>query len=210
MKILTLYDDNFGAENFLPPTREYCKKHGYTLIEHTERLSNRPISWDKIKLIEKVWKEEYVDSLLDSSFYNLGKWILWLDADAMILNHEIKLEDIIKEVMDQNPEADFIISRDSYNNENMGVFFIRQTSNTVNLLKDMWAQEDIINHQWWENAAFMRVYKKYNPTFIHHKKINIYPNEYETGDFILHFAGGNKLGRLYSMFHPEILKWRSK
>ncbi len=76
--------------------RKYCEKHGYDFICIKKSLDkNRPIPWSKIKLLSNIFKTKKY------------KWVFWTDADSLIMNFNIKLEELI----DNN--YDFIVSGDN-------------------------------------------------------------------------------------------------
>src|SRR5437016_1374629 len=64
----------------------YCKKHGYDFFCCEDSLdASRPICWSKIPLALKI---------LNLSNY---KWVVWIDADTLVMNLDIPLEEIIDE-----------------------------------------------------------------------------------------------------------------
>lgn len=69
---------------------EYCKKHNYELLIHTEQDDNsvydgrRDYPWYKIKLLSRLIKER-----------NDLDYIIWIDADTVVMNDNILLEEII-------------------------------------------------------------------------------------------------------------------
>src|SRR5215212_12264484 len=85
----------------------YCAKQGYDLFVHRNSLDPwRPPSWSKVPALLEVLPR-----------YD---WIFWTDADAMVLNHDVRLESFLDE------QAELIISRDRWG-VNMGQFFLRCT-----------------------------------------------------------------------------------
>ena len=82
--VVTLYTDNIRelAELTYNSKKTYCDTWGYDVISECGTLDpERPPAWSKILLLRK---------LLDS--YD---WLYWIDADALIMNPETRLEDII-------------------------------------------------------------------------------------------------------------------
>src|SRR6202007_1796488 len=97
--ILTLADKNFFdvAEISTPNKMAYANRHGYEFFEevYCPDVMRYP-SWNKILLVQKWMECGWCD------------WIFWTDADSLIMNQSIKLEDIIKESGDR----DLIIASD--------------------------------------------------------------------------------------------------
>ena len=65
--------------------KAYCYKHGYDFILGSEDIydKSRPIAWSKIKMIEKYLPK-----------YD---FVFCSDADVIIMNENIKLENFIQE-----------------------------------------------------------------------------------------------------------------
>lgn len=186
-----------GIEN----KEAYCKKHGYDFFCSTEVLDpSRPIPWSKIVLIQKT---------MENYSY---KWVFWTDADALIMNMEIPLENLIDE------NFNFIVSKESYF-VNTGNFLIRNCPWSKKFLERVYAHEDCISHKWWEQAAIFKELK-YNSESLEKTKIlpqrtfcafhKGYSQEvvYQPGDFILHFAGVRNLEELKNLmeFYAEQAK----
>jgi len=189
MTILTYYDDNYKnlADLVLPYLEKYCKKHNYKLVKRSENYlnENRPKSWAKIKAIQE-------------EFEKTNDWIFWIDIDAIIINDQIKIEDIVDE------KFDIIFSTDGYYAKpwnywpSCACFFIRKTDKTVELLNKIWNQpEEVINHCWWENFALLKAINE-NPHLrscykvIDYKKIFSQEEHWKQNDFIMHLGGGLK------------------
>ncbi len=64
----------------------YCKKHNYDFYCLKKGLDpSKNLTWSKLKAIKNIMKS------------NQYKWIFWIDADALIMNQGIKVEDLIDE-----------------------------------------------------------------------------------------------------------------
>lgn len=109
----------------------YCKKHGYDFIWETEETKDsvydgqRDIPWYKIKLIEKIMKHhpEY-------------DFIVWNDADSMIVDDEKKLENLIEKYLG---DKDILLAKDWMSTLNTGTMFIRNTPYCLELMSRIWA-----------------------------------------------------------------------
>jgi len=126
-----------------PTLAAYAQRHGWSLVLSSERLGDRPASWTKITLVQELL-----------SHY---EFVFWVDADALIVDLD---RDILAEInddadiwfarhpQDRNPEATVL---------NAGIFLARSSPFTRDLLAAMWASEQFIDHNWWENAALLHL-----------------------------------------------------
>ncbi len=181
---------------------EYCKKHGYDFVCGTEHLDpTRSIAWSKIKLVEKC---------LQNKSY---KWVFWTDADSLIMNHGIKLEDLIID------GRDFILSTVHMKQSkkhilNTGEFLIRNSNWSKKFLKTIYNRDSPLDHPWWEQKAIIDEYTEnkdvqkhfyvYPPRILNSTVLNInYEknplNVYKEGDFIIHFYQPADKSRLKSL-----------
>lgn len=173
-----------GIEN----KKKYCELHGYDFIVCEETLdSSRSPSWSKVLLLNK---------LMENSSY---KWLFWTDADSLIMNHSIRLEDLIDERYNMVITVDFASIC-------AGEFFMKNCEWSRQFLKIIYGHTECIHHRWWEQCAMIEELK-INPSHYAYIKLfpqrimNSFPKEqfphvgsqsiYQTGDFIFHFAGTN-------------------
>jgi mannan polymerase II complex MNN10 subunit len=171
--------------------KAYCKKQGHPFLLETNWLDpSRPISWSKVKFLE----------LHLASF----DWLFYSDADSLIMNDAIALEGLI----DNN--YDLIITTD-FNGINAGQFLIRNSSWSRAFFSKAYAMTAFINHPWWEQRAFLEILK--DPKELKHVKIvpqrtfNAYFDNYQQGDFLIHFPSFNGLELFYVMQHfAELLR----
>jgi len=80
--------------------------------------------------------------------------LLWLDADLVIVDRSL---DIASEL----EEGRFLYLVEHTTAEgrmpNTGVMMLRGGPRTVSFLDEVYAQNDLIDHRWWENAAVCRL-----------------------------------------------------
>jgi len=78
--------------------------------------------------------------------------VLWLDADAMIIDGT---RDLADELLPSDYQG--LVKHGQHDGTalpNTGVWLLRG-SRGRDLLDAMWSCEEYVDHQWWENAAFM-------------------------------------------------------
>lgn len=113
---------------------------------------------------------------------------MWVDADALILRHDIPLTEFLDD------DADFIGGDDSPNELlNMGVFFVRNCPGVAELFRRAYAKTEYTHHPWWETLAVMETIREGVPGLrvkvVPRRLFNCYPHEFCEGDFAIHFAG---------------------
>lgn len=171
--------------------QEYCAKHGYDFVFITESLdTSRPHAWSKIKLIQQILSNY--------------RWVFWTDADALIMNSEIRLESLIDE------NYSLIITGDPFSPYCTGHFLLKNCDWSFALLNNIYTRTETINHNWWEQKAFVdaveqdknllkeikvipqRMMNSFDDRWARHSKDCVY----QDGDFIIHFAATRKTGPL--------------
>jgi hypothetical protein len=121
----------------------YARRHGWDLVLSREELARgRPEPWGKIQLVRDLLHQ-----------YDL---VAWIDSDAIIVDFRHDLGEVVE------PAKDFYLVEqqsdvDSECVLNSGVFVARASEWTQRFLAEVWAQADLIDHRWWENAAIMRL-----------------------------------------------------
>jgi len=189
----------------LPSKIDYCKTHGYDFyLQETDFDYSKKIAWARIKIIIEKIKE------------NKWDWILYLDADTMICNHTIRLENLV----DDN--YDIIISRNFAKQEyeiNCGVMLIKCSEWSLKFFENLYTKSEFYNHDWAEQAAIMDELEKKEEIrnhfkFVHNRYFNSYAHKwypednFQIGDFICHAAGSSNEFRykLFSELNNKIIK----
>ncbi|KAH9321812.1 hypothetical protein KI387_016451, partial [Taxus chinensis] len=117
-----------------PNKRNYAHRHGYDFIDASIVLDRqRPPSWSKI-LAVRAFLPDY-------------DWIFWNDADSLVTNPDITLEDILYSVsgnMEYEKMPNFILTKD-VTGVNAGMFFFRNSE---------WSKEFL--DLWWNQISFIR------------------------------------------------------
>lgn len=191
-----LHDIKYGKITL----KNYCQKHNYDLLEDNTLIKehDREIQWTKILLIQKF---------LDLNIYD---YLLWFDADIMILNQDITLESFINRLMNGK---DVMYSRDYGGWVNNGVIFIKNSEFSKQYFKETWnhtnqvcreqgSMDMLYRHNWNNAQNHIQItddQREYNPMWY----------QYEYGMFLMHFPGcgesnrkPNSLKIMMDMFCP--------
>ncbi|CAO3654084.1 unnamed protein product [Cunninghamella echinulata] len=176
--------------------RAYALKHGYSFVARSAEFAQealraeRKTVWGKVDVIEKVLPKY--------------EWIFWLDMDAVVMDQNRRLEDLLEEVKKSYPlgaetfdrQIDLVIARPHRDPMiNAGVFLMRNTPWSMQFLRDVqkttsWYNKGSSYEQgaMWdamqlpENKANVYLLDRDDHTF------NTFPKYYLPGDFVVHFA----------------------
>jgi hypothetical protein len=158
----------------------YARRHGYQALVAAESLdASRPPAWSKLLLVEQFLAN-----------HPSCTWLMWIDADALIMDPRRRLEDMV----DDN--VDFVIAKDrSPLQINTGVFLLRNCPAALDLLRRAYAKVQYLWHPWWEQPAVSEAIDECSGTLrtriVSRRSFNSFFDEYEPGDFVIHFAGCN-------------------
>ena len=126
----------------------YCNHHGYDFIEdETVYNKDKPIPWTKIPLLLK-----YIDSY---------DYLVWIDADILIMNKNIKIEDFIKLYSDRD-----IICGSDWRMINTGVMIIKSSEFSKKFIaymeENVYDPNEDKNERYlnWEQGSFINMYDK--------------------------------------------------
>lgn len=119
----------------------YARRHGFDVHLHTEPLErSRPAPWSKILILRRLLERYEI--------------VVWLDSDLVIIDPRPDLGSLL-------PPERFLGLVEHQTREgavpNSGVLVLRSGGPAREFLDRVWAQEDLIEHQWWENAAICRL-----------------------------------------------------
>lgn len=178
--------------------REYCIKQGYELFEDVDDVfdSSRPAAWSKLDLLLKHMDRNKFD------------WLFWNDADTILKNKDIKLQDLFKS-SGVNDKHDFVITRDGRGYINTGNFFVRVSNYAKDFLNKLKKMTFFNDCRWYEQAAFVYLYRrnyKYiaDKTHIEHRpwKFNSQPIELWTNEVADKLGMGSKFRHFNSYSKP--------
>lgn len=165
--------------------------HSLVILKDEPSFRERPIAWLKIPLIAKM---------LDQG----KKYIMYIDADAMITNTNI---DIKKYFLLMEKENKCILLTEDEHGPNCGVMFVRNSEISKRILELIWLYDLDVHNGVWEQHAFKRLIDEYQcidkqiMIDLNPRNFNSFPAErnlfhrggheqiWSRGDFICHFAG---------------------
>lgn len=145
----------------------YCERHDYTYLPAYKNLARgRKATWSKIPLIHK----------------NLNRfdWIIWLDADAFIVNQDIPLTEFCLD--------DLVIGEDG-NGINAGAYVVRCNESVSRFLRLVYATHAARRHKWQDQFGMSHNLDKIKHRIISREVFNCYPWEDTSKAFFLHFPG---------------------
>jgi galactosyl transferase GMA12/MNN10 family len=148
--------DNVSSMTW-PNHVQYAQKHGYVVVDQSVLLDpSRPPAWSKIRAVQEMFA---------SKKYSC-EWVLWLDADTVIMNSSILLESIIPHT---NEKIDLIVTTDRRFTANSGVWLIRNSPWSIQFLKDWWSLKSFVRPSGLslsgDNDAFGYLVRKIEPSF---------------------------------------------
>lgn len=203
--VLTLYngdkfksDTKYGRETLI----NYCKKHNYDFIEDPSLVKehDREVQWTKILLIQKYLQ-------FNSNYYD---YVVWIDADTLIMNDEKTIESFIQNLMQTK---DIMYSNDNNGYINNGIIFIKNTPFALEYFKETWKHTGEICREQGSMDLLYRINWNNCRSFIsvtqNLREYNSFWFTYEYGQFLLHFPGcgepnrlPNSLKRMMDIFTP--------
>lgn len=202
--IAQFYTNNVPYAKFTKEiNKKYCDKHGYLYINENDTkkiitlLEGRSITWYKPHLIKDVL------NLIPDVDY-----VLFLDIDAVITNHDKKIEDFIT--------SDFsIMMTNDYGPSlvNAGVMFLKNDDFSKKFLDDWWQiceeypqyKTGLWHDQTCIDLLYQRIENKEKFLIVSNHIIN--SSVYNRGEFIFHaFSYGNLRNRTIDKVYYEIFK----
>ena len=112
----------------------YAEHNNYVMLHLDEGSSNNydPIDsrWNKVKILEEAldpengWARDY-------------EWVVWVDADAIILDMDMKIEEVVA----SHPDAHLLVSAEHAGSStlmNSGVVIVKNSPWTIDFLQKWW------------------------------------------------------------------------
>jgi hypothetical protein len=207
--LLHMHDDApfFGelGRLTLDNKQRYAARHGYELVAHTPE--NTVGLWDPDSCGLDARGRQSCSSLGNAAFRmdkraatfgkiklaqaacvcRSGYWLLWTDADALVMNHSIPLTAVIDDRYDMLMSVDWLML-------NAGVILMKCSEWTEGFLRAVYDAREFDEANALDQSSFQHHVDtvpgaKEHIRFIPKRIINVYPEEYSPGDFILHMAG---------------------
>ena len=111
--------------------QDYATKHGYQIYDASHLLdTSRPPAWTKIRAVQALLQQQ--EAKCD--------WVLWTDADTIIMNSDIKIESFLP----ADSAHDLLVGSDNGGGYNSGVFLSRNSDWTRQFLEDWWNMNDYV------------------------------------------------------------------
>lgn len=186
--ILSMSDSRYAPVSSItgPVNQRYANEHGYTF-------------WGESLPVEKDWAETVWKKIpILRRWLSDFDWLMWIDADAMVMDQEMKLEVIIEHCW---KNTNLIICRDYRQSGragdtgiNCGAFLLRNCEWSHHFLS---VTDDLkplfIKRRFPEQEAMERVLvdKPSHVAFVPHPLLNQFWVDFRDGDFIVHHAGGS-------------------
>lgn len=193
------------AEITLRNKRRYAIRHSFEMVVHGPRETSglwTPVHCDQPDAVmrgESCFKQSS-NFALDTRAPTFGKiklalaacvgrpnyWMLWSDADALVVNQKKSLLDVVDDAYD------IIVAHDWFM-INAGVLLLRCSPWNIKFLQRLYDARKFDKAVALDQSAFNEFFKEADvqPHVKHVPKhaINVYTEEYRPGDFIVHFAG---------------------
>ena len=156
--VVTSYTHNYTIGSVCSNiNQQYCERHGYRFLEDVMPLAEMKAlikprkfcGWHKIHLLLSLL--ERVKTNQDDVQY-----MVWIDADAIVIDHTIKLEDIVS----QGKGRDLMIAEDQAGLLNTGVMILRVCDWVKAILEEVWETKRYFLVRQYEQAALERVLRK--------------------------------------------------
>jgi hypothetical protein len=185
---------------------EYCNKQNYQYFEYGCLDNSRHPSWSHLLAAKDIF-ENHPD--INIAFR--------VDGDAMIMNHNIRIEDVLAKYTPDINKYHIIGAGDINCSINAGVFFFIRQPDIIEVIDELYAMTEFINHSWWENAAIIKYHSIHPDRFliIPQREINSYSDmnrvdkdnaEFHPGDFIVHTPGCQNRPSYFNNKYNEIIR----
>jgi hypothetical protein len=101
----------------------YCAKHNYTFIDDESIYdASKPIPFSKLLLLKKYLKD--------------FDYLVWIDADILIMNNNITIESFIERYKNYDQ-----ITGSDWKMQNTGVWIVKNTDFSFSFLQAVWDNE---------------------------------------------------------------------
>ena len=180
--LVTLHDEKMSGVGAITAgaLRDYARRNGYGFIHHERLLDpSRHPAWNKILALRKAVVKQKKG------------WVMWFDADAMVMNQQVRAESLLRE------DRDLIFASD-FNGLVSGIFLVRCCAWTVKFLDTIFFLGDLIKDPdgfgpKWEQNTIKHVLENFagfqsRVAILSPKAMNSSIHEFQPGDFVLHLG----------------------
>ena len=133
-----------GILNLTRPNKlAYAQKYGYHVYDGSDHYDrSRPPAWSKIRAVQALLEMKEGDEEDDTNNHKPCDWVLWMDADTVIMNSNVRIEDFLP----ADPTKDLIVVSDKGGGYNSGVFLFRNSLWSKQFLDEWWNMNDFVRH----------------------------------------------------------------
>lgn len=184
--------------------RLYCQKHGYDYIIGSEKMEEcngiptpnkdkLAILWMKVPMLSR-FLEEY-------------DWVVWTDADSIFLNPSITLESYI------NPNYNLLFGTHHVGMNQLGTghIFVKNCQWSKDFLDEWWLYSEEFREGTWDLEKLTMMLAKKDQGYKSHifhipvKQSDLSADEFELGDFLVHFYAyhGKELYEIFQIFEKK-------
>jgi hypothetical protein len=177
--------------------RDYAAEHGYSIVCQRRLVDGaRTVMWNKLSIVRKVLHEGECD------------WLMWVDADAIILNRAVPVESLIERV----PEGKLAVFGMDDNGLCAGVFLVKNCDwsrmffDVVYFLGDINFESDYGDGVRAEQNCIKGLMKHFRSVadrihLFEQNVMNAYEHTRRPGDFILHLSSFSNQDRVARLRH---------
>lgn len=209
-RIFVQHDPTFSevARITVPALYKYAIRHGYDIHEGFGVPVRRGVVWDRYAIMPEN---------------SLGAdWLVHMDADVLITNHYIRLEELVAEAGDADILMASCVCEDNVRRLNDGVSFFRNTPATLALMNRVFNDPPHLNarygqdvlQRWYEEDAMPVKLKTERPKSFNSFLYTEYDmpetttGHWTPGDFVLHLPGIANTRRvdIFKSTLPNVIK----
>jgi len=181
-KLVSLYDPHYRelARHTTSRMREYASRHGYGVVIHDRLLDpTRHPAWNKMAAVNRELSPAG------------PRWVVWVDADVVIMNFQQRLEDLVVEGRD-------VILGSDFNGLNSAVFLARNCDWTRRFFQAVYTLGDVgyvFDHYGpkWEQNTIKHVLLNFagfekHVAMLPERRMTASAGVYQDGDFVKHLG----------------------
>lgn len=188
----------------VPVIEAYAERHGYQVMRFHNPPCERNVQWERVRIMQEIFESQKPDVCVH------------IDADVLITNPAIKLEDILPE-----GDWDIAMSRESDGAWNDGTSMWRRTDSMKGILQEIWDAEapdatsaNGVIQKWYDADSglmeggcitLLTPKEVFTLAEIPKRKFNSYRDDWRPGDFVLHLPATSNQTRCEVFRHVQAL-----